>query len=92
MNSNFSQGKKVSVTAIKKTSFGLFCRIPGTDIPGLIERDGLNSTDEEPKIGSEFEAVILQFIDSNRPVTRQFRLSIHPALLNKTDLIEPGIE
>ena len=90
MYNNFLIGKKVTVTALSTVSFGIWCRIHGTKTRGLIERPESQTISQKPAIGSEFEAVILNFIDSQRPVTRQFRLSIDPTLLSRASLRNTG--
>ena len=83
MHNNFLIGKKVTVTALSAVSFGIWCRIHGTKTRGLIERPDSKTISHKSAIGSEFEAVILNFVDSERPITRQFRLSVDPKLLSR---------
>lgn len=86
----FPRGKKVSGIIRSHCHFGYFIDIPGIEIPGLIETIGLEPSEREKlKIGSIIEAVILHFRDSKEPLKRQFRLTIHPAILSGSVQIEP---
>ena len=86
----FPRGKKVRGIVRSHAHFGYFIDIPGTEIPGLIETVLLEPS-EKPnlEIGSTIEAVILHFRDSKNPLGRQFRLTVHPAVLENPSLIEP---
>jgi len=91
VNKRFPRGTKVSGIVRYINYFGYFIEIPGIEILGLVETVGPNAMEEEdiPEIGSKIEAVIMQFRDSKRPLSRQFRLSVHPDDLAKSELIKP---
>ncbi|WP_299489159.1 hypothetical protein [Acaryochloris sp. IP29b_bin.137] len=86
----FPRGKKVRVIVRSHAHFGYFVDIPGIEIRGLIETVGYEPS-EEPnlEIGSSIEAVIQHFRDSKEPLKRQFRLTVHPAVLANPSLIKP---
>ena len=85
----FPRGKKVSGVVRSHCHFGYFINIPGIEIPGLVERVGLEGLERiYPAIGSKIDAVILDFRDSAEPMRRQFRLSVHPKLLDKPPIGE----
>jgi ribosomal protein S1 len=80
VNKRFPRGTKVSGVVRYISPFGYFIEIPGIEILGLVETVGPNESQGKniPEIGSEIEAIIIQFRDSKRPLSRQFRLSVHP--------------
>lgn len=82
VNKRFPRGTKVRVIVRSHVRFGYFVDIPGIEIRGLIETVRYEPS-EEPnlEIGSTIEAVIQHFRDSKEPLKRQFRLTVHPAIL-----------
>lgn len=90
VNKCFPRGKKVRVIVRSHVHFGYFVDIPGIEIRGLIETVLLEPS-EKPnlEIGSTIEAVILQFRDSKELLKRQFRLTVHPAVLANPALVKP---
>lgn len=86
----FPRGKKVSGIVRSHCPFGYFINIPGIEIPGLVETIGLKLSQREyPDIGSEIEAVIIDFRDPIEPLRRQFRLTVDPGALANPGLIKP---
>lgn len=87
VNRSFPRGTKVSGIVRSHRPFGYFIEIPGTEIPGLVETILLDESEKNtPEIGSKVEAVILQFRDTGL-LGRQFRLSVHPNVLAKSELM-----
>ncbi|BDM79627.1 hypothetical protein [Acaryochloris marina] len=89
INKRFPSGTKVRVIVRSHVRFGYFVDIPGIEIRGLFETVGYEPS-EKPnlEIGSTIEAVIQQFRDSKEPLKRQFRLTVHPAVLANPSLIK----
>jgi ribosomal protein S1 len=77
-------GSCVQGTVQKHFPFGVFVDIPGIPFKGLIQvvdfRDeGAMTADEYPPVGSDIEAVVLGFRDSNK----QIWLGMRPSQLAK---------
>ena len=95
VNQRFPRGTKVRGIVCSHTHYGYFVEIPGIEILGLVETILMNESEKKsiPEIGSEIEAVILQFRDPKvmspqDSLKRQFRLSVHPDILAKSELIK----
>ncbi len=86
---HFPRGTKVSGVVRSHCPFGYFINIPGIEIPGLVETMELKPSEKYPDIGSEIEAVIIDFRDPIEPLRRQFRLTVNPMALANPGLIKP---
>ena len=96
VNRRFPRGTKVRGIVRSHTHYGYFVEIPGIEILGLVETILMDESEKKsiPEIGSEIEAVIIQFRDPKvmspkDSLKRQFRLTVHPTALANPELIKP---
>jgi hypothetical protein len=76
VNKRFPQFKKIRGIVCMNCHYGFWVEIPGIEIRGLVDTTGVDII--YPEIGTEIEARVVQFRDSENPRKRHFRLILNP--------------